>query len=259
MDSATLIGVGVAVVAVIVSVILEGGDPASMLLLPPMIIVLGGTLGVTLASGLTKDFTSAITGLARAFTGRPASPEATIGQVVGFADTARREGLLALEGEAKSIEDPFLRKGIELAVDGTDPEELREILEAEILSKKHHDKTAAKFFLDMGGYAPTLGIIGTVLGLVHVLENLSDPEQLGHMIAGAFVATLWGVLSANVFWLPIGKKLTRLGELEAKQMEVVLEGVLSVQAGANPRVVEQKLLSYLGPDERPDARQDQVA
>src|ERR1051325_2772270 len=116
---------------------------------------------------------------------------------------------------AKSVDAPFMRKGIELAVDGTDPDELRDIMEAEIASKRNADKAASKFFGDMGGFAPTLGIIGTVLGLIHVLENLSDPGKLGHLIAGAFVATLWGVLTANVLWLPMGAKLKRLGELEA--------------------------------------------
>ncbi|MDQ2650661.1 MAG: flagellar motor protein [Actinomycetota bacterium] len=252
MDIATLVGVGIAIAAVFVSMIMEGGEPTSILLIPPMIIVLGGTLGVTMATGMMKDFTGSMGAVGRAFTGTPADPESSIATVVEFAETARREGLLALEEAAKSIDDPFLKKGIELAVDGTDPEELREILEAEIRSKRSHDKIASKFFGDMGAFAPTLGIIGTVLGLIHVLENLSNPDELGHLIAGAFVATLWGVLSANAFWLPISKKLARLGDLEAKHMELVLEGVLSVQAGANPRIVEQKLLSFLSPDERPE-------
>jgi chemotaxis protein MotA len=182
----------------------------------------------------------------------PHDSEESIKTVVEFADKARREGLLALEEAAKGVDDPFLRKGVELAVDGTDPDELREILEAEIASKKAADKVSVKVFNDMGAYGPTIGIIGTVLGLIHVLENLSEPDKLGHLIAGAFVATLWGVLSANVFWLPISKKLARLGDLEAKHMELILEGVLSVQAGANPRIVEQKLLSFLAPGERPE-------
>ncbi len=252
MDIASLVGVGIALAAVFISMIMEGGNPASIILPPAMLIVFGGTIGVTMATGMMKDFTGSMGAVVRAFTGKPGDPEQSITTVVAFAETARREGLLALEEAAKSIDDPFMRKGIELAVDGTDPDELREILEAEILSKKHHDKIATKFFGDMGAFSPTLGIIGTVLGLIHVLENLSDPDKLGHLIAGAFVATLWGVLSANVFWLPISKKLARLGDLEAKHMELVLEGVLSVQAGANPRIVEQKLLSFLAPGERPE-------
>ena len=137
-----------------------------------------------------------------------------------------------------------------MGIDGTDPEELRQVLEGEIQAKKAEDKVAAKFFTAMGGYAPTVGIIGTVVGLIHVLENLDDPSSLGPLIAGAFVATLWGVLTANCMWLPIGNKLKRVGEIEAHHMELVLEGVLSVQAGANPRVIEQKLLSFLPPAQR---------
>jgi chemotaxis protein MotA len=166
---------------------------------------------------------------------------------VKLADRARREGLLALEDAIKAVEDPFLRKGLELAVDGTDPEELREILEAEVGAKKKADAFGAKLLADMGGFAPTIGIIGTVLGLVHVLENLSNPGQLGHLIAGAFVATLWGVMTANVLWLPMSNRAKRLSELECAQMEMSVEGILAIQAGANPRVVAQKLRSLLPP------------
>lgn len=256
MDVATLVGIALALGAVMVSMVMEGGNPASILLPPAMILVFVGTFGVALACGLLKDATAALAGLKDALLSKQHQADETITTLIGFAERARREGLLALEEMAKTIDDPFLRKGIELAVDGTDPDELREILESEIASKRASDKARAKFFADMGGFAPTLGIIGTVLGLIHVLENLSEPEKLGHLIAGAFVATLWGVLSANVFWLPIGNKLKRTSEIEAHHMELVLEGVISVQAGANPRVIEQKLLSYLSPKERPALSDD---
>jgi chemotaxis protein MotA len=170
--------------------------------------------------------------------------------VVSLADKARREGLLMLEEAVKDVDDDFLKRGVALAVDGTDPEELREILEAELHAKRLDDKHSAKFFNAMGGYAPTIGIIGTVMGLVHVLENLSEPEKLGHLIAGAFLATLWGVLSANLVWLPIGSRLLRIGELEASRMELVIEGVMAIQAGSNPRVVAQRLRSLLPAAER---------
>ena len=173
--------------------------------------------------------------------------------VVQLAERARREGLLALEDAMKDVEDPFLRKGLELAIDGTDPEELREILEAEIEAKRAADKVRAKVFTDMGGYSPTIGIIGTVLGLIHVLEQLSEPEKLGHLIAAAFVATLWGVLLANVVFLPLGKKVQRVSDLECKQMELAVEGIMAIQSGANPRVVAQKLKSYLPPAKPADA------
>ncbi|HET9770652.1 MAG TPA: flagellar motor protein [Acidimicrobiia bacterium] len=253
MDPATLVGIGLAFAAIFVSMIMEGGNPASIILPPPMILVFIGTFGVAMAGGLMKDTTAALAAVKNALMGKKHSADETVATLVSFAERARREGLLALEEMAKTVDDPFMRKGIELAVDGTDPDELREIMEAEIVSKKASDKAGAKLFNDMGGFAPTLGIIGTVLGLIHVLENLSEPEKLGHLIAGAFVATLWGVLTANVMWLPLGSKLKRLGEIEAHHMQLVMEGVLAVQAGANPRVIEQKLLSFLPAAERPES------
>lgn len=262
MDPATIVGVVLALGAILVSMIMEGGNPASMFLIPPMILVLIGTFGVAMASGSMKDTMGVGGAFKMALLSKKHDIGPSIGVVVEFADKARREGLLALEEAAKSIEDPFLKKGIELAIDGTDPEELREIMENEISAKKAADKVGAKFFENMGGFAPTLGIIGTVLGLVHVLENLSEPEKLGHLIAGAFIATLWGVMSANVMWLPMGNKIKRVSEVEAHHMELILEGILSIQAGANPRTIEQKLLSYLPEKERPlsrDAAKEQAA
>jgi chemotaxis protein MotA len=217
-----------------------------------MMLVFLGTFGVAMACGLKRDTIGALKSVKDALLTKQHAPDDVVKTIVGFAELARRDGLLALEEAAKTIDDPFLKKGIELAVDGTDPEELREIMEGQIKSRKVQDKAGAKFFADMGGFAPTLGIIGTVLGLVHVLENLSDPGKLGHLIAGAFVATLWGVLTANLMWLPIGNKLARVGAVTAHHMELVVEGVLSVQAGANPRIVEQKLLAFLNDDERPE-------
>ncbi len=255
MDPGTLVGIGLALGAVFVSMIMEGGNPASILLPPALMLVFLGTFGVAMAGGLLKDFTGALAALKTALMGGKSEDDDTIATIVSFADKARREGLLALEEAAKDIEDPFFRKGIELAVDGTDPDELHDILEAEITSKKQADKRNSKVFGDMGAYAPTIGIIGTVLGLIHVLENLSNPEELGHLIAGAFCATLWGVLTANVFWLPISKKLERIAHAEAHHMELILEGILAIQAGANPRVVEQKLLSFLPPAERAAAEE----
>lgn len=253
MDPATLIGIALALGAVFISMIMEGGNPASILLPPAMLIVFGGTVGVALAGGLLKDFTGAASAALKAMTGKPHNVDGTVRQLIDFAEQARRNGLLALEEAAKGVNDPFLKKALELAVDGTDPGELREILDTEIAAKRAADKAAAKPFADMGGYAPTLGIIGTVLGLIHVLENLSEPEKLGHLIAGAFVATLWGVLSANVFWLPLASRIKRIGAIEADHMELVAEGVMSIQAGSNPRVVEEKLLSFLPEKDRTSA------
>lgn len=259
MDPATLIGIVIALGAIVASMVMEGGNPAALILPPAMILVFGGTFGVAMAGGLLKDVTGVGGALKNALLAKKHDAGESVATLVDFAERARREGLLSLEGEVKNVDDPFLRKGIEMAVDGTDPEELREILEAEIDSKRRADKAGAKLFSDMSGYAPTLGIIGTVIGLIHVLENLSEPEKLGELIAAAFVATLWGVLSANVFWLPLANKLKRVSEIECHHMELILEGVLSVQAGANPRVIEQKLLSFLPAKERPATADDKAA
>jgi chemotaxis protein MotA len=255
MDRATQLGIGMAIGAVLIANLLEGGNPMSLLLMPPILLVVGGTIGATVAGGTMGDAKTAVHSLVRAFTWRPQLAADLVPVVVSLADTARREGLLMLEDKVTDVGDDFLSRAVRLTVDGTDPEELREILEAELYAKKAADKRAAKFYHDMGGYAPTIGIVGTVMGLVHVLENLSTPDKLGHLIAGAFVATLWGVMTANLVWLPIGNRLARLGELEARRMEVVVEGVLAVQAGANPRVVQQRVNSLLpAADREPDKK-----
>jgi chemotaxis protein MotA len=247
MDPATFIGVGMAFAAIFASMLMEGGDPMSIMLIPPLILVFGGTIGAAMAGGILKDTTGMVAQLKRAFLGKPTPPDTLVEAIVKLAERARREGLLALEDAIRDVSDPFLRKGLQLAIDGTDPDELAELLEAEVDAKRKADKVGAKIFADMGGYAPTIGIIGTVLGLVHVLENLSKPEELGHLIAGAFVATLWGVLTANVLWLPLGNRLKRLSETECAQMDMVVAGIINIQAGANPRLVAQKLRSLLPP------------
>jgi chemotaxis protein MotA len=246
VDLATLIGIVVAFTAIMVSTVMEGGNPASIIAPPALLLVFVGTFGVAMACGTMADMTTSLKAVKNALLTKAHTADGTIGAVMELAERARREGLLSLEEAVKTVNDPFLKKGIEMAVDGTDPDELREILDAEITAVRQRGKSSSQLFESMGGFAPTLGIIGTVLGLVHVLENLSQPDKLGHLIAGAFLATLWGVMSANVFWLPIASKLKRITEIQCHHMEIVLEGVLSVQAGSNPRIIEQKLLSLLG-------------
>ncbi len=247
MDIATIAGLVLAFAAIFIAVILEGGDPMSMFLVPPIILVLGGTIGVGVAGGILKDSTgNLIVAIKTALLAKVTPADKAVDDIVKLAEQARREGLLALEDAARKVEDPFLRKGLEYAIDGTDPEELREILEAEISAKKASDKTGAGILMDMGAYAPTIGIIGTVMSLVHVLENLDKPEQLGHMIGGAFIATLWGVMSANVIFMPMAKKVQRISALEAQKMELAVEGIMAIQAGSNPRIVGQKLRSFIG-------------
>jgi chemotaxis protein MotA len=249
MDISTIVGVVAALVIVFVVQILEGGSPASILLIPSIILVFGGAFCAGMAGGVLKDATGVGKQLQKAFLAKVTPATQLVDSVVKLAERARREGLLALEDAVKTVEHPFLKRGLQLAIDGTDPEELHDILHAEVAAKKKADKAGAKLFENMGGYAPTIGIIGTVMGLVHVLENLDKPETLGHSISAAFVATLWGVLSANLIWLPVAARLNRLSAVEAEEMELVIDGVLAIQAGSNPRLVAQKLRSLLPPDE----------
>ena len=251
MDPATLIGVALAFGAILASMLMEGTSPSAIIIPAALMLVFGGTIGAAMSGGIMRDTTSLVGALKRAFLAKKSDSSGLVDAMVKLAEKARREGLLALEDAMKDVEDPFLRRGLQLAIDGTDSEELREILEGEVEAKRKADKASAKIFADMGGFAPTIGIIGTVIGLVHVLENLSQPETLGHLIAGAFVATLWGVMTANVLWLPLGNRLKRLCEVECSEMELVIAGIINIQAGANPRLVAQKLRSLLPPGAAP--------
>ena len=247
MDPGTIIGLLLAIIGIFMGVILEGASPMVMILIPPILIVFGGTFGAGMAGMTLADSINSFKGLKVAFLSKKVDSSAVVPTIVTLADKARREGLLALEDAMKQVDDPFLKRGLELAIDGTDPEELREILEGEIDATRKDYNAKAKLWADMGGYAPTIGIIGTVFGLVLVLENLDKPEELGHKIASAFIATLWGVFVANVWFLPWGSKIKRVSELEIARMELVLEGIMAIQAGSNPRTIERRLRSLLPP------------
>jgi chemotaxis protein MotA len=248
MDISTIVGIIAALAIVFTVQILEGGSPASIILIPSILLVFGGAFAAGMAGGVLKDAVGVGKLLQKAFLAKVAPPNMLVDDIVKLAERARREGLLALEDAVKTVDHPFLKRGLQLAIDGTDPEELHDILHAEVAAKKKADKAGMKIFENMGGYAPTIGIIGTVMGLVHVLENLDKPDTLGHSIAAAFVATLWGVLSANLLWLPLAARLGRISGIEAEEMELVIDGVLAIQSGSNPRLVAQKLRSLLPPD-----------
>jgi len=247
MDLAAIIGIVLAMGAIFASMILEGSSPMAIFLIPPILLVILGSMGACLGSGTVASMMSGFKWLAYSFTAKPASNEAIVDPLVKMAEKARREGLLSLESEMDTIEDPFMQRGLQMAVDGTDPDDLFDILMAEVRARKASATVGAAFWNDAGGYAPTIGIVGTVIGLIHVLENLSNPDELGHLIASAFVATLWGVMSANVMFLPWGKRIKYLTALEAAKMELVIDGVLAIQAGSNPRVVATKLRSKMTP------------
>lgn len=178
-------------------------------------------------------------------------PEEIMGQLVSLAEKARREGLLSLEEESESITDPFLKKGLGLVIDGTDPEQVRAILEIDLIVMEERHDVGISMMKGLGGYAPTLGIMGTVLGMISVLAELGGSiEELGASVALAFIATLYGVASANLMWLPRGDNLDAKSKEETHVKNMIVEGILSIQAGDNPRIVEEKLLGFLSPSER---------
>jgi chemotaxis protein MotA len=241
MDPSLILGLVLAFGALLAMIGIEGASVTALLLPAPMILVFGGTIAVGIATGTIRDFLHAIKSLPRAFRGDRRTAASMIDQVVGYADTARSQGLLALEQSLVDEKDPFLRQSLQSIADGVDAEDLRTLMEDEITSAAARNRTASKFYMTLGGFAPTVGIVGTVVSLTHVLENLNKPDELGHMIAAAFVATLWGLLSANFIWLPIGGRLQRLGELEVERMTLVMEGMLAVQAGSPPQFVGERL------------------
>ncbi len=250
MDPATLIGFVLSLAALLVFMIMEGADPMSLLFLPAIILVIVATFGAAMSSQTMDDLKKMPGWFKMAvLPAKVAPPTEQIQILVTLAEKARKEGLLALEAQVKAIEDPFLKRGLQMGIDGTDPEELRTVLESEISAKKAEDKVAAKFMNTMGGYAPTIGIVGCIVGLMNVMGSLSDPEALGPMIAAAFVATLWGVMAANFWFLPMGAKIMRVSELQAAQMELLVEGIAEIQAGTSPRAVRQKLNALIPPSE----------
>jgi chemotaxis protein MotA len=251
MDPATLIGFAISIVALFVFMTMEGVAPTALLFLPAIILVIVATFGAAAASQTLNDLKKIPSWFKMAM--MPAKlPPATeqIQTLVSLAEKARKEGLLALEAEVKNIESPFLKRGLQMSIDGTDPEDLRTILEGEIAAKKTEDKVAAKFMNNMGGYAPTIGILGCIVGLMNVMNNLSNPEALGPMVSAAFIATLWGVMAANFWFLPMGAKITYISALQAAQMELLVEGIAEIQAGTSPRTVRAKLTSLIPPSEQ---------
>ncbi len=247
MDFATISGLLLAFGALIGSLLMEGGDVRALINIPAALLVFGGTLGAATVSFRLNQITSLPEVLRQAFTDKLEDTSEVIALLVHLAERARREGLLVLEAEAENIDDAFLQKAVRLAVDGTDPELVREILTTELHFIQARHRTGESLFTTMGGFAPTLGIIGTVMGLIHMLANLSDPGRMGPLIAGAFIATLYGVGSANLIFLPIANKLRGRSAEEALMREVMIEGILAIQAGDNPRIVDEKLKAYVAP------------
>ena len=251
MDLATLIGLLIAVIGILGGFTLEGGSIAGLINIPGFMIVVLGTLGATMiAFPLSHILALPKVAMAALFTKVQVHARHMATELVTMADKARREGLLSLEDEAQHIDDAFARKGLMLMIDGTDPDALRSIMEIDIdaLSARHREN--ARIFEAAGGFAPTLGVLGAVMGLITVLSHLDKPEGLGEGIAVAFVATFYGVGMANVLLLPLAEKLKVRSQEERLVREMILEGILAIQAGDNPRIVREKLESFLAPSHR---------
>ena len=246
MDVLSVIGLVLAFVAIVGGNFLEGGHVGSLLNGPAALIVVGGTLGAAFLQTPVPVLKRALQVVGWIFLPPRINLLGGIDKVVGWSMTARKEGLLGLEPIAETELDPYARKGLQLLVDGAEPEAIRSILEVDLYTQEARDIQAAKVFECMGGYAPTIGIIGAVMGLIHVMGNLADPSQLGSGIAVAFVATIYGVGMANLLLLPIGNKLKAIAQRQSRYREMLLEGLLSIAEGENPRSIELKLQGFIG-------------
>lgn len=257
---ATLIGLFLAFGLVLVGAFFKHVSPVFLFTnVPALFIVFGGSFGATMASFDMSATKKVVAAIKRAvFAPPPADSLGNLQLLVRFAKKSRHEGLLSLEPEIAQIEDPFMRKGLQLAIDGSDPEAVAEVMRTDIRTMKARHKVGADWCTTYGVYAPTFGIIGAVMGLIATLGNLNEPDKLGGGIAAAFVATFWGVFLANGVFLPLATKMKQMTADEVAAREMVMEGVLAIQGGQNPRVIEETLISYLSPDDSAVIRSESV-
>ncbi|MGB3932329.1 MAG: motility protein A [bacterium] len=249
MDFATIIGIVVGM-ALIFGAIVSTGSLKTFWDVPSLMITIGGTMAATLINYPMSQIISVMKVLRNAFRKDIMQPAAVINMLVSFADQARREGLLALEEEAEKMEDDFFKKGIQLVVDGSDPELVRSILETELAFLEERHRSRQSIFLTMGSFAPAFGMVGTLIGLINMLRELDSPDNIGPHMAVALITTFYGVLFANLICVPVAGKLAIRSEQEILVKELIIEGVLSIQAGENPRIVEEKLKAFLAPPDR---------
>lgn len=245
MDFSTILGLIVGIGSLILAFVLEGGRLGALIVGTAALIVFGGTIGATIISFHIEDVAKMPILLAKAFKRTYIDENSIFKKILDMAEIARREGLLSLEQASINEPDDFFKKGLRLIVDGVDINLSRDMLELDIYTLEQENRRLIRMFEAAGGYAPTMGIIGTVMGLIHVLSNLADPSSLGPSIAVAFIATFYGVSSANIFWLPIAEKLKLNLEKEKRLKEMILEGVLSISQGENPRLISEKLSIFM--------------
>jgi chemotaxis protein MotA len=250
-DFGSLGGVALAVGGILTGLILDGGAIADVRQVNAALIVFGGTLGAVILSTPLAVLASAVKKLSRIFVAETDRSAATLEEIIKYAVKARRQGIVSLEQEADAIADPFLRKAFNLAIDGVDTNQIRSLMELEIEISEQKGEAEAKIFESAGGYAPTIGIIGAVLGLMQVMKHLADIDNVGRGIATAFVATVYGVGSANLFFLPAAEKLRARLRAANRVRELMLEGVLAIAEGLNPKLIRTKLDAYLPPAPSP--------
>ncbi|MCL2789819.1 MAG: flagellar motor protein [Desulfobulbus sp.] len=245
MDIATIIGLIMGLSAIVGGATLEGLHISALLQPTAAIIVLGGTFGATFASfplsaaiGAFKDVKKLLS--------NPSKNDDLIAEICRYAAKARKNGIIALEQDAQTHKDRFMRKAISLSVDGVEPKDIRELMEIDLAASEEHAKMSAEFFEAAGGYAPTVGIVGAVVGLIHVMSNLEDISKLGSGIAVAFVATIYGLITANIICLPAATKIKLRIKDESTRKEIIIAGIVAIQNGENPRFIEERLRSYLG-------------
>lgn len=243
-DIASIAGIVIALAGVVGGLLIEGGKLRDIAQVTAAIIVLGGTIGAVMVSTPMTVLIGAVGRLKGVLLDTTVSNHALVEELIGYASKARKQGLVSLEQQAMEIADPFLSKALNLAVDGTDIQEIRKMLELEIDLREHQADAEAKVFENAGGYAPTVGIIGAVLGLIQVMKNLANIDEVGHGIAVAFVATIYGVGIANLILLPAATKIKARARMETDRRELILEGICGIVEGLNPKLIRQKLEAF---------------
>jgi len=258
-DLVTIGGLLLAVGGILGGLVLEGGRVKDVAQVTAAIIVLCGTIGAVMVTTPINTLIGAVKKLGLVFFEADQSPHAMIDEIIAYATKARKSGIVSLEQEADAIQDPFLRKALNLAVDGTDLDVIRKTMELEISLEEHHAEAEAKVFEAAGGYAPTIGIIGAVLGLIQVMKHLANIDEVGKGIAVAFVATVYGVASANIFFLPAGAKIKARMQKVIQNRELMLEGVAGIVEGLNPKLIRSKLEAYGREEQAPKAVKERSA
>lgn len=246
----TILGIVIALVAIAVATIMDGNSFGALIGPSSLVLVVVGALGVSIGGFQISDIKTLPKALIISFTGKDPDSSATVDELMAAAEVARKEGVLALESNLEDVEDEFVKQGLQMVVDGVDGDTVRQTMEIDINALDERHQVGINLFKTMGGYAPTMGMIGTVIGLINMLGNLSDPAQLGLGMSVALLTTLYGVIFANLVFLPIAAKLTRLNDLELANRDLAVDGILAIQAGSSPRALVERLESYLVPDDR---------